>query len=483
MSSLKYKTFTGVAWSFVDTILGSGITFIVGLIMARLLSPEDFGLIGVISVFIAFANTFIDSGFSTGLIRKSKCENIEFDTVFWFNILISLILFIILFFLAPLIESFFKDENITVILRILGIVVIVDSLSLVQKTILIRRIDFKSQTLISMISSVISGSIGILLAFKGFGVWSLVVQILTRQTMYSLQLWLFSSWRPEFRFSIKSFTELFEFGSKMLGTQLIQTTQNNLYYFVIGKFFSSSALGYYTRAEQFNSIVTNSITNTVERVFFPVLASLQDESERLKETLRKTLKTSFFVTFIALLGMSVMAKPMIYILIGSKWDQSVLYLQMLCIGSVFFPFNVANLNILKIKGRSDLILKLQLVKTFLVAVNILFGIFYGIIVMLISRIITTLFATVLNSYYSGHLINYRLVDQIKDIIPYFISESMILIAMFGISLFPVNNYLLLLFEILTGSMLFFLIFENRKYSEYLEVKSMISGLISSSFGK
>jgi len=253
--------------------------------------------------------------------------------------------------------------------------------------------------------------------------------------------------------------------------------QNNIYYFIIGKFFSASSLGFYTRAEQFNAIVLNNLTSTLERVFFPVLSSMQEDNNRMKITQKKMLRTSFFITFFALMAMAVVAKPMIYTLIGEKWSQSVIYLQLLCIGSVLFPFNVVNMNILKIKGRSDLILRLQIIKTVLTTIIVITGIFWGVAIMLISRIFTTLISTYLNSTYAGKMIGYSWAEQLKDISGYFWSETLILAVMLGIGYLPVSLSIILPLQLITGIVLFFIVFESREHTEYLEIKAMVQNIL------
>ena len=468
----------GVAWSFIDNIVGSGISFLVGIILARLLSPSDFGLIGMITVLFAIASTFIDSGFSTGLIRKLHCTQEEYSTVFYFNIIICCIIYIFLFILAPYLASFFNEIQLTILVRILSTAIFIDSITIVQRVILTRDINFKLQTKISLISSVSSGIIGIIMAYMGYGVWSLVCQIITKKNINGFLLWIYSKWRPSLCFSISAFKELFKFGSKLLGSGLIVTIQNNIYYFVIGKFFSASGLGYFTRAEQFNAIVTNNITGTLDRVFFPVLASIQSDELRLKATFKKMVRTSFFITYFSLMVMAIIAKPMIFLLIGEKWEPSILYLQLICIGSIFFPFNVVNSNILKVKGRSDLILRLQIIKTILTTLIILSGIFKGIIFMLSIKILMTLFETILNSQYSSRLIDYSIKEQIKDILTYFWSINIILVIIFTLTFLPIQNLFLLILQIIVGIVLFILIFEKRKHPEYLEIKEMIISRIN-----
>jgi O-antigen/teichoic acid export membrane protein len=454
-------------------LAGSGISFIVGIILARLLPPEVFGLIGMVTVFFAIANTFIDSGFNIGLIRKVKCTNLEYNTVFYFNIAVSTFIYLLLFASAPYISVFFKQPQLTIIIRVLSSVIVIDSFSLVQRVILTRDINFRLQTKISVSSSVTSGIIGIAMAYSGYGVWSLVAQTMSRQLINGALLWGFSKWRPGASFSRSAFFDLFHFGSKILGANIISSIQNNIYYFIIGKFFNAASLGFYTRAEQFNAIVVNNITGTVERVFFPVLSSIQEDEDRIKATQRKMLRTSFFITYFSLMAMAIIAKPLIFTLIGPKWEQSVIYLQLLCIGSVFFPFNVVNMNILKIKGRSDLILRLQVIKTILTAIIVIVGIIWGITSMLVARIITTLFATYLNSKYAGKMIGYTFGDQLRDIGKYFLIETFVLLSIFALGYIPVNLTAVLILQLILGLTLLIMIFERIKPSEYMDIKQLI----------
>lgn len=477
MSSFKKKSFHGIIWSFIDNFAGSGITFIVGIVLARLLEPSVFGIIGMVGIFLAISNTFIDSGFSVGLIRKIKCSDDEYSTVLIFNFVISLFFYLLIIIFAPLISKFFNEPELIKILRILGIVIIIDSLAIVHRVILIREINFKSQTKISLSASIISGIVGISMAFHDYGIWSLVFQIITRQLLIGLLLWISSKWRPQIRFSIGTFKELFAFGSKLLVTNIITTLQKNIFYFIIGRYFSATSLGYYTRAEQFNSIVISNINGPIERVFFPVLSSIQQDEVRLKETLKRVVRTSFFITFLSLMVLAAVAKPFVLILVGQKWEASILYLQLLAIVSVFFPLNILNSNIIKIKGRSDLILKLQIIKVFLIIPTIIMGIYYGIVVMLLVSIITSFIATYINSIYSGSLINYKFKEQISDIAPYFFPILFIAGCMFVISLMDLSKWMLISIQLTIGCILFFAIFERMNYSEYKEIKQLIIELI------
>jgi O-antigen/teichoic acid export membrane protein len=477
LNSLKNKSFKGLTWGFIDTLAGSGISFVIGIILARLLSPSVFGIVGMVAVIFAIANTVIDSGFSVGLIRKVTCTQEDYSTVFYFNLVISTLLYLILFVSAPFIAVFFREPQLTNITRVLGLVIVIDSLSIVQKVILTRNIDFKSQTIVSLISSILSGIIGIYMAYNEYGVWSLIFQVLTKQLANGFILWLIAKWRPSLVFSITIFKELFSFGSKLLLSGLVNTVQSNIYYLVIGRYFTSVGLGYYTRAESFNAIVTNNLTGTLEKVFFPVLSSIQTDDIRLKSSFKKVIRSSFFISFLALITLAVIAKPFIYILIGPKWDASVLLLQLICLSSIFLPLNSVNLNILKIKGKSNLILRLQIIKSVLLVFTVVAGIFFGINWLLIVRIVTTFLAYWINSWYSGKLIDYNMSEQLKDIAPYFWAIAIIAICMFSFSFLPINNYLMIGGQLSVGALLFFIIFEKKRFEEYLEIKGMIKGVL------
>lgn len=476
MSSLKQKTFHGIGWSFIDGVAGSGITFGIGIVLARLLSPEIFGIIGMVTLLFALSKTFIDSGFSIGLMRKLHCSPEDYSTVFYFNIGISLIFYVILFYTAPFVAQFFKEPQLITIIRVLSWIIVIDAFSIVQRVILTREINFKLQTKISLASAIISGTLAIVLAMQGYGVWSLVFQILAKELINGVLLWVFSQWTPSFVFSISIIKDLLPFSSKMLGTGLITTLTNNIYYLVIGRYFPAAVLGYYTRAEQFNAIVVSNISGNLERVFFPVLVSLQADSLNLKYNFKRVFRTSFFITFMALMVLAAIAKPLILVLIGAKWQQSILYLQLLCLGSVFFPMNAMNLNILKIKGRSDLILKLQIIKVILMIPIILTGIFCGIAWMLVVRIITTIISTYINSIYAADLINYSIKEQIQDVWPYFKAEVAIVFVMFSVLWLPFGNIVTMLTQGIVGVLLFVLIFEKKQFPEYVEIKKLVFNL-------
>ena len=376
--SLRHKTIHGVGWSFIDNISNSGITFLVGLVLARLLTPEEYGIMAMIAIFIAISNSIIDSGFSNALIRKTRIERVDYNTVFYFNLTVSILIYVLLHLAAPAISVFFKEPVLLAVIRVIGWVLIINALAIIPRTQFVRNVDFKTQTKVSLISSISSGVIGIGMALGGMGVWSLVGQQLSRQFLNTLFLWVYSKWHPVWEFSTESFKELFGFGSKLLLSGLLNTIYKNIYYIVIGRFYTSAQLGQYTRAEQFNMIFSSNLTSVVQRVSYPVLSSIQEEPERLREAYRKVIKITMLITFACMLGLAAVAKPLILILIGEKWLPAVYFLQIICFSGMLYPLHAINLNILQVKGRSDLFLKLEIIKKIIAVGPIVMGIIYGI---------------------------------------------------------------------------------------------------------
>lgn len=475
--SLKNKTIKGVGWSFADNLASAGITFLVGLILARLLTPEEFGILGMIAIFIAISNSFIDSGFSNALIRKTNATKADYNTVFYFNLIVGFFFYALLYVASPAISRFFYEPLLVPVTRVMGGIILINALAIIQRTLLIKAVDFKTQTKISFISSLFSGVIGIGMALCGFGVWSLVGQQLSRQLFNTFFLWFYNKWRPDLEFSKESFKELFSFGSKLLLSGLLDTVYKNSYYIVIGRFYSATQLGQYTRSEQFNSIFSTNLTAVVQRVSYPVLSSIQNEPERLKNAYRRTIKITMLVSFACMLGLAAIAKPLVLILIGEKWLASVLFLQIICFAGMLYPLHAINLNILQVKGRSDLFLKLEVIKKIIALFPIIVGILYGIEYMLLGSVITSFVAYFLNSYYSARLIDYPTSKQIHDILPTFCISFVIAFIMWCFSFLNISFYLMLPLQCIIGLLLALCIYERMKLEEYLEIKYLIFSLI------
>jgi len=474
MTSLRQKTVSGLTWSFIDSISGQGIQFIVGIILARMLTPREFGLIGMITIFIAVSESFINSGFSSALIRKKECTQADYSTVFFFNLIAGVIFFSILYLTAPAISRFFKEPELRSIIQVLGIVLIIDSATLIQRTILTKQINFKLQTRISVIAALGSGAMAVGMAYSGFGAWSLVAQRLCKQAINSLLLWLWNKWKPIAVFSRQSFRELFGFGSKLLASGLIDTIYRNVYYLIIGKFFSARELGYYTRADQFNALPSQSLTGVIGRVSYPILSSIQDDKPRLKNNYQKLIRSTMFITFILMLGMAAVSEPMIITLIGEKWRPSIIYLQMLSFVGMMYPLHALNLNMLQVSGRSDLFLKLEVIKKILAIPTIVIGVIWGIKMMIIGMMVNTLIAYYLNSYWSGRFIGYSYKQQVVDILPSFGLALTMALFVYLLGLFLPFPYLWNLVIQITAGAIFILLFcEITRFRDYLFVKELV----------
>ena len=475
--SLKNKTVKGVGWSFIDNLSSSGVSFLVGLVLARLLTPSEYGIMAILTIFIAVSNSIVDSGFSNALIRKTDAKRVDYNTVFLFNLVVSGLLYIVLFFAAPAISVFFKEPLLVEVMRVIGWVLVINALGIIPRTLFVKDVNFKTQTKVSLIASVSSGVLGIGMALAGMGVWSLVGQQLSRQLLNTLFLWIYCTWRPIWEFSLQSFRELFGFGSKLLLSGLLDTVFKEIYSLVIGRCYTSAQLGQYTRASQFNQIFSSNLTTVVQRVSYPVLSSIQDESERLREAYRKVIKSTMLITFACMLGLAAVAKPLIILLIGEKWLPAVGFLQIICFSGMLYPLHAINLNILQVKGRSDLFLRLEIIKKIIAVGPLVLGVLFSIEYMLWGSVCTSFIAYFLNSYYSANLINYPTREQIKDILPTFLVSFVTAAAMWSLTLLSLSNWLLLPLQCLLGIILAVLIYERLHLSEYVEVKQLALSLL------
>lgn len=475
--SLRQKTVNGFAWSFIDNIANSGISFLVGVILARMLSPKEFGIIGMITLFIAISNTIIDSGFGTALIRKQKVKDEDYNTVFIFNLLTSILLYLALFLSASWISSFFNEPQLISITRVIGTILIINAISLVPRTKLIKNIDFKTQAKISLISSVTSGLIGITLAYYKMGVWSLVGVQLFRQIFQSIFLFIYCKWIPNMIFSLQSFKELFGFSIRVLLADLINTFYKNIYYVVIGKIYSAVQLGYYTRSEQFNTIFTNNLTNIIYRVSYPALSSIQDDQDKFYDSFRKLLKCSALLSFTGVLGLAAVSKSLVIVLIGDSWLESAEYLQIISLYGILYPLQTLNLSILNVKGRSDLLLKLEFLKKIFFIPVILIGVTTNLKTMLWASVLYYYFEYLCNSFYSKRLIGYGTIDQLKDLFPLFILSSIIALLTISLNLLNILPITTLIIQISVFVLLFLITHELYHLEEYTWMKNYFKYII------
>ncbi len=479
MSEIKNKTISGVFWSATENFTNLGIQFIIGVIIARLVSPKEFGLIGMITIFIAISQTFIDSGFVSALVRKQDVTRTDYSTAFYYNLAVGTVFYLGLFFSAHAISRFFDEPQLTSLIRVLGLGLIIGALCIVQNAVLLRRVDFKLFAKIKISSVIISGSIAIYLAYKGFGVWSLVARQLLDGFLTSLFLWIWNKFIPSLVFSIQSFRELFGYGSKLLASGLIHSIFENIYLVVIGRYFSASELGYYTRANSFYRLPSHSITNVITRVAFPVLAQMQDNPVALKSGYKRMIKTTMFLSFSLLIGMAAVSSPLILTLIGEQWKPSIIFLQLLCFVGMLYPLHALNLNLLNVLGRSDLFLKLEVFKKMMAIPVVVIGVSMGIKAMIFGMWIASFIAYYLNSYYSGRFINYPMREQLYDIMPSFlIAIFMGVLVYFSGMFLPLGNSMKLILQITIGAAFVLTFSELFKLEAYLYVKLLVKNKLT-----
>lgn len=481
--SLKDKTVKGTFWSAADAFLGQGVTFIVGIVLARILSPAEYGLIGIVMIFTIVLSGLVDSGFSTALIRKKDATDEDYNTMFITNMAISLLVYALLWIGSPAIAHFFERTELVSITRVTGLMIIFQATSITQVTILTRRIDFKTKTKSSLVAAVISGIVGITMAYMGYGVWALVTQKLSNTLIYSIGLWMLNRWWPNLSFCRVSFHYMWGFGWKMMVSGLLNNIWNQLYQLVVGKFYSPATLGQYTRSKEYANMLSANLTSIIDRVTYPVLSEVQDNQERMISAYRRIIKTSMFVIVICMFSLGAVAEPFIYCLIGPKWHEAAIYLPLICISMSMYPLHAINLNMLKVQGRSDIFLYLEIIKKVIAIGPICLGVFVNIYWMLIGTIITGVISFFLNTYYTGKKLGYTSWKQLLDIVPSYGIATILALSIFFIKYLPLNNFVILTIQVFVGAAVFFVICETTKLPEYLEMKYIIMSTMKRLFKK
>ena len=452
--SLTQQTVSGIFWSSIERFSVQGVQFALGIIMARLLLPDDYGLIGMLSIFIAISQSFIDSGFSNALIRKQNRTETDFSTVFYFNIIVGIVFYFLLFFTSPYIAAFYNTPILESLMKVVALNIFIGSFTIIQRAKFTIILDFKTQTKASLLSVIISGIVGVGMAFRGYGVWALAVQSILAGFINMMSLWLYSRWIPRKEFSISSFKEMFSFGSKLLLSGLLDTVYKNMYNVVIGKKFSKVDLGYYTRADSFTQFPSSNITGILQRVTFPVLSSIQDNDKKLEETYRKFLCLSAFAVFPLMIGLLAIADPLIRFFLTEKWTGMVFLLQILCLSQMWYPIHAINLNLLQVKGRSDLFLRLEIIKKTLGVFILCVTIPLGVAAMCWGTVFHSVIALFINMYYTGKLIRIGYLKQIKDLLPILGNSFLMGIIVWGITKWISVNILALIIGVLVGTIFY-----------------------------
>ncbi len=473
--SLRDRTISSFKWSFIDSLSKYFLSFVIGIILARLLTPTDYGLVGMSAIFIAVSRVFIDGGFSDALIRKMEPTTDDYTSVFYFNIVLAVIFYLSLYFSSPWISDFFNEPLLVKIIRIAGLGLIISSTASIQVVILRKRLDFKRQAIIGFVSTMVSGIVSITMAFYNYGVWSLIYNGIIALMVSSILLWLFSSWRPKLNFKLSVIKEEFGFGSKIMAGSFINVIYNNMYYVLVGKIFSPAALGFFTKADNFQKLISGNIDIIVRQVTYPVLASIQNESDQLKAIYRLMIKNTAFITVVLLLGLAAISDYFIVTLIGEKWLTSAVYLQLLCIVGIFFPLISINTNILNVKGRSDLSLIVKLLMVIFSIPALIIGYYLGVVFMIWGMLVSVIILYSVVVLFTQKIIQYSVKEQLKDVFPAFkIGITMALPVYFVGQFLDFPNLAILLIQMALGILLFFILGETLENQEYLLIKSLIT---------
>ena len=475
--SLKNKTIKGTIWSAADAFLGHGVLLMVGIVLARLLSPEEYGLIGIVTIFTTVMYGIMDSGFSSALIRKQDITDEDYNTLFFFNLFISLALYALLFVGAPWIAHFFNRPPLVPLVRVMGLILILQSLCIVHETILKRRIDFKTKTKASFTSAVCSGAVGIGMAFAGCGVWSLAGQQVSRQLIYSCSLWAFNHWLPKWKMSVGSLRYMWWFGWKLLLSGLLNNLWGEMKKVVVSKYYSPAMLGQYSKAGEFAKIFSANFTGIIQRVTYPALAKVQDDKARMVSAYRRVIKTTMFVTTICMFFLGAISEPLFYCLIGPQWHIAATFLPLICIARSIYPLQAINLNMLQVLGRTDVFLYLEIAKKTILLIPLFVGAFIGIYWMLIASIGTSIIAFFLNSYYSGKTLGYTLWMQLKDVVPSYGIAFLIALSVYFLKYLHITYWIVFPIQIVLGIVVFFILCNYFNLSEYKEAKEIVNSYI------
>ncbi|MBR1404742.1 MAG: lipopolysaccharide biosynthesis protein [Treponema sp.] len=408
---------SNLIWRFLERTGAQLVAFIVAIVLARLLSPEDYGIIALITVFINILNVFVDSGLGVALIQKKDADSLDFSTVFYTNVVFCLVLYGVVFALAPLIALFYKNDALTPIIRVLGVTVLISGVKNIQQAYVSKTLQFKKFFFATLAGTVTAAVVGIWMAYRGFGVWALVAQQLTNLTIDTVLLWLTVRWRPIFAFSTARLRGLFSFGWKMLISAVLDTTYTNLRQLIIGRKYSAEDLAFYNKGHLFPSTIVSNLNNSIDSVLLPVMASEQDDKKRIKQMTRRAIKTSTYCIAPLMMGLSACASPVVRLLLTEKWLPCVPFMRIFCVTYMFYPIHTANLNAIKAVGRSDLFLKLEIMKKVMGMTVLLSTMWFGVMVMAYSLLLTGVLSQIINTWPNKRLLGYGYLEQLKDILP------------------------------------------------------------------
>lgn len=453
-NNLTQKTVSGVIWKFAERIGAQLVTLIISIVLARILMPDDYGIIAIVTIFITLCNVFVTHGFGAALIQKKDADEIDFSSMFYVSLLVSIVLYAIIFFTAPFIASFYGNDLISPVLRVMGLRLPIASVNSIQQAYVSRKMDFKKFFFATLGATLVSGAVGIYMALNGFGVWALVAQYLINVFLSTVILVFVVRWFPKLVFSFARVKTLFSYGWKLLVSGLVDTGYKELRSLVIAKKYTSADLAYYDKGRQFPHLLATNVNASLDTVLFSAMSKVQDDREKVKAITRKSIKTGAFLLMPCMFGLAAVATPFVKIVLTDKWLPAVPFLQIMCIVHAFYPIHTANLQAIKAVGRTDLFLVLEIIKKTVGIVSLLISMWFGVIWIAITEMLTTVIASIINAYPNKKLLDYSYIEQVKDILPYMLTSMVMAIVVYLVGLIKINVYLLFIVQIALGVIIY-----------------------------
>ncbi|MCF0124437.1 MAG: lipopolysaccharide biosynthesis protein [Clostridia bacterium] len=450
----KNKVLSGFLWKFLERVGAQTVNIIVSIALARIIEPSEYGVIALTAIFITIGNVFVESGLPTALIQKKDSDDADFSTVFYFNVFISVVIYIALFIIAPIIANFYKNNVLTDVIRVLGIIIIIAGIKSIQNAYVSKHMIFKKFFICTFGGTIFSGILGIIMAYNNYGVWALVFQQLSNTLIDTVLLWVFVKWRPKKIFSLSKLKKLYSFGWKLFMSALLDNLYNNLRGLIIGRKYTSSDLAFYDKANQFPNLIVNNINTSIDSVLLPAMSIEQNNQEKIKHITRKAIKYSSYLMWPLMVGLAVCAPSLVKIILTDKWMDCVVYLRILCFSYAIWPIHTANLNAIKAIGRSDLVLKIEVMKKIIGIISIFFAIPFGVLAIAISLLIIGPINAIINAYPNQKILNYSIKEQVIDILPYFILACVMGLVIIPIAFCGLNEILTLFLQFFVGAIFY-----------------------------
>lgn len=468
---------TNFIWRFAERCGAQGVTLIVSIVLARLLVPEAYGKIALITVFTTILNVFVDSGLGNALIQKKDADELDFSTVFICNIIFCIVLYLAMFFAAPIISDFYGDMSLVPVIRVLSITILISGLKNVQQAYVSRTMQFKKFFISTLGGTIGAAVLGITIAYLGGGIWALVAQQVFNITVDTIILWITVKWRPQRRFSFERLKGLFSYGWKLLVSSLIDTLYNNARSLIIGKIYSSSDLAYYNQGKKLPELIASNVNTSIDSVLLPTMSNVQDNRERVKAMTRRAIKTSTYIMAPLMMGLAFCSRNIVMLVLTEKWLPCMPFLVVFCINYMFFPIHTANLNAIKAMGRSDMFLKLEIIKKIVGFIVLFSTMWFGVWVMALSSLGVSLMSQVINSWPNRKLLNYGYLEQLKDILPSIIAALIMGAGVLMIEFLGLPSVICLIVQIICGAIIYLFISIVFKFEAFIYLLDIIKSLV------